>query len=37
VGRCRLGASGSGLGPAMVPYEHSNEPSVSMKGGEFLD
>jgi hypothetical protein len=33
VGRCRLDASGSVAGCC----EHGNEPSGSIKGGEFLD
>jgi hypothetical protein len=37
VGRCGLGASGSGYGPATGSCEHGNEPSSSIKGGEFLD
>jgi len=32
-----LDASGSGQGPVVDPCEQSNEPSGSMKGGEFLD
>jgi len=30
VERCGVGSSGSG-----GPYEHTNEPSGSIKGGEF--
>jgi hypothetical protein len=30
-------ASGSGYGPVAGPSEHGNEPSDSIKGGEFLD
>jgi len=26
-----------GIGPVVGSYEHSNEPSGSTKGGEFLD
>jgi hypothetical protein len=29
--------SGSGKGPVAGCCEHSNEPSGSIKGGEFLD
>jgi hypothetical protein len=29
--------SGSGQGPVVGPYEHGNEPSGSITGGEFLD
>jgi hypothetical protein len=32
-----MDASGSGQGPVAVPCEHCNEPSGSIKGGEFLD
>jgi hypothetical protein len=37
VGRCELDSSGSGEGPVTGSYEQGNEPSVSIKGGEFLD
>jgi hypothetical protein len=37
VRRCGLDASGSGQGPAADTCEHVNEPSGSIKGGEFLD
>jgi hypothetical protein len=37
VGKCALNSSGSGYGPVAGCYEHGNEPSDSMKGGEFLD
>jgi hypothetical protein len=37
VGRCELDASGSGQGPVAGCCEHGNEPSGSIKGGEFLD
>jgi hypothetical protein len=30
------GSSGSGYGPVAGSYEHGNEPSSSIKGGEFL-
>jgi hypothetical protein len=36
-GRCDMDASGSGQGPVAGPREHGNEPSGSMKGGEFRD
>jgi len=35
--RCGLDASGLGLGPVAGYCEHSNEPSGSKKGREFLD
>jgi hypothetical protein len=37
VGRCELDPPASGKGPVGGPCEHSNEPSGSIKGGEFLD
>jgi hypothetical protein len=37
VGTCGLHASGLGKGPVAGSYEHGNEPSDSIKGGEFLD
>jgi hypothetical protein len=37
VGRCRLDASGSGQGPVADCCEHDNEPSCSIKGGDFFD
>jgi hypothetical protein len=37
VGRCELDASGSEYGPVAGSCEHGNEPSSSLKGGEFLD
>jgi hypothetical protein len=37
VEKCGLDASSSGYGPIAGFYEHSNEPSGSLKGGEFLD
>jgi hypothetical protein len=37
VGRCGLDASGSGYGPVAGSCKHGNEPSGSIKGGEFLD
>jgi len=36
-GGCGLDASGSGQGPVAGSCEHGHEPSVSVKGGEFLD
>jgi hypothetical protein len=35
--RCGLNASGSRQGPVAGPCEHGNEPSGSIKGGEFFD
>jgi hypothetical protein len=32
-----VNASGSGVGPVTGSYEHGNEPSVSIKGREFLN
>jgi hypothetical protein len=37
MGRCGLDASGSGEGPVTGSCEHSNEPSGSVKCGEFSD
>jgi len=37
VRRCGLDASGSGQETVAGSCEHSNEPSGSIKGGEFLD
>jgi len=37
VGRCGLGPSGSGYGPAAGPCEYGNECSGSIKGEKFLD
>jgi hypothetical protein len=37
VGKCELGASGSGQGPMAGCCEHGNEPSGSIKGKELLD
>jgi hypothetical protein len=37
MGRCGLDASGSGQEPAVGSCEHGDEPSGSIKGGEFLD
>jgi hypothetical protein len=37
VGKCGLDASGSGQGPMADPCVHSNEPSGSKEGKEFLD
>jgi hypothetical protein len=31
-----MDASGSGEGPEAGSYEHGNEPSDSIKGGDFL-
>jgi hypothetical protein len=37
VGRCGLDACGLGQGPVAGSSERDNEPSGSIKGGEFLD
>jgi hypothetical protein len=37
VGRCGLDSSGSEQGPVAGSCEHGNEPSGSVKVGEFLD
>jgi hypothetical protein len=37
VGGCGLGSSGLGLGRVAGCCEHSNEASVSINGGKFLD
>jgi hypothetical protein len=37
VESCGLDSSGSGHGPVVGFWEHDNEPSGSIKGGEFLD
>jgi len=37
VGRCGLDAPGSEYGPVAGSCEHDNEPSGSLKGGEFFD
>jgi hypothetical protein len=37
VERCGLNSSGSGYGPVEGCCVHGNEPSGSIKGGEFLD
>jgi hypothetical protein len=37
VEMCVLDASGSGQEPVACLCENSNEPSGSIKGGEFLD
>jgi hypothetical protein len=34
---CELDSSGSEWGPVVSFFEHGNEPSGSMKGGEFID
>jgi hypothetical protein len=34
---CGVNSSGSGKGQVMGSCEHGNEPSSSIKGGEFLD
>jgi hypothetical protein len=37
MGKCGVDSSGSGWGPVAGSCEHGNEPSGSIKGGEFLD
>jgi hypothetical protein len=37
VGRCGLDSSALGWGPVTGCCEQGNEPSGSIKGGEFLD
>jgi hypothetical protein len=37
VGKCGLDSSESEQGPVAGCCEHGNEPSSSVKGGEFLD
>jgi len=37
MGGCGLDSSGSGQELVAGSCEHGNEPSGSMKGGEFLD
>jgi hypothetical protein len=37
VGWCGLDACSSGSGPVAGCCEHGNEPSGSIKGGEFVD
>jgi hypothetical protein len=37
VGICVLDASGSGQGPLAGCYDDGNEPSGSIKDGEFID
>jgi hypothetical protein len=37
MGSCILDSSGSGQGPFAGSCEHGNEPSVSIKCGEFFD
>jgi hypothetical protein len=37
VRRCGLDSSGSGYGPVTGSFEDGNEPSGSVKVGEFLD
>jgi len=37
VGKCGLDTFGSGQGPVAGTSEHGNDPSGSIKGGEFLD
>jgi hypothetical protein len=35
--RCGLDSTGAGYGPVAGSCEYGNEPSGSIKGGEFLD
>jgi hypothetical protein len=37
VGRSGLNSSGSGYRPVEESCEHGNEPSDSIRGGDFLD
>jgi hypothetical protein len=37
MGRCVLDSYGSGYALVVSCCEHGNEPSDSIKGGEFLD
>jgi hypothetical protein len=37
VGKYGLDSSDSGYGPVLGTYEHDDEPSGSLKGGEFLE
>jgi hypothetical protein len=37
MGRCALDSSGTGQGPVAGCFEHRNEPSGSIKGGELLN
>jgi hypothetical protein len=37
LGKCELDSSGSGYGPVAVSCEHGNEPSSSIRGGEFFN
>jgi hypothetical protein len=37
VGSCEVDASGSGYRPVADSCEHGNEPSGSIKGGNFLE
>jgi len=37
VGRCGLDSYASKLEPVADPCEHSNEPSGSIKDGDFID
>jgi hypothetical protein len=37
IERCGLDSSGSGYKPVEGSSEHCNEPSGSIKGGEFLE
>jgi hypothetical protein len=37
MGRYGLDSSGSGQGQVAGSCEHGNEPSCSIKGGEFID
>jgi len=37
VRRCGLDSSGSDWGTVAVSYEHGNEHSGAIEGGEFID
>jgi hypothetical protein len=37
MGICLLDSSGSGQGPVAGSFDHGNDISGSIKGGEFLD
>jgi hypothetical protein len=37
MGKCGLDSTGSGWGPVVGCCEHGNEPSGSVRGGEFFD
>jgi hypothetical protein len=37
MGSYELDSSGSGQGPVVRSCKHGNEPSISIKNGQFLD